>query len=1656
MPSTILQQPTDPMQTAPTVDAAVTDVTSTPTQPIGVQDQGNIADALIPPRPKLVNIESELTNYLAQPAAIRGTGSDAMNRYMGGVTGVIKSDEERSPLGDTIVKSVDEISNSVDPGGTVQNYLASVADSRIAPYLYSLTAQGTSPEAIDNLKKAAQQVQDYKKLFTPDGGAMPAAFEKTALPLLAQSIATAALQPDGIHGETVFRNYSNILIHNSMTATGTWDSIKDFSFSLVSVPIETSLSEWGTSKRSNILEDVYHVLKGLGEQGYDVISGKETSGSAGYMKLLDGYWKMPVTQRIMAFTAISQYANKIYDNKYTYAALMRPFVDVEGYKEIKIGQALDKTVIGSYFYGKFAKLTSFINEVRNSAKVITILRDSGRLDEAGKLIFEALNSEDAVRAEKMTGATEEELKAAGIAFDLEGRVSQVPGLSAQVVKQVAAAISSKVDLVRNAATAVKNADSFILRNYTDMVAAQNKQAKILGDITKRPDVVAAKIIAADNRGFIVEMVKDPGVYSPVTKKYIEDNIAQITQQIDDAKKGLAADLSELDAYSTWGGHISGTEVDANIRNTAERSGRNTIIALEESLAKEQEKLKMFEHKISNEAFFYSFDEMGQFKETERIGYIEGKLKSPVNTLERLGDQVTDVTMAGMKEAQIRSKLTTALKDARKGVSIKGVGRVDKILLAGDELEKEFTLRELLEGVNTPAHGVVRLETANEVAMYYASRKMAAALHDINDSIKAKDLRFNNYRELVLESEYANGEAVKLYTKNSALSTSIDPSVKRILDASTGKMVDVAEIKDLQERLARGERIARLRSGHRFVDEIANYAIIDPEKLRTPGKNVLRRVKGYIPRFREHINYVVKQNVPRMIDGVKHVKGAQTEEVIGFFATKSDAEQFVNRHPDAAKGTVWVKEDKKWADKYKGDVGDEANFSTFEENNFGGMFNGQRTEREILYGLDGDVAERRSAVASLDAYINHVANRASIYDIKNSLIGRFQNTFGKYLENAGDWTSEINSRYTADSSLVNTIEVERRYIEDLMKYPTAYSVWMKNRIRGFSEFVDGHSIFSSKALSKGVMSLYNKDPVGALKTAAYHQLLGFWNVSSLVTQMFGLTFAATAYPLKFPKLIGQSMAIRASVSLGTHFPELLDRIAGHANVPSKWLRNVTDELRKTNLMESLFASGDLNASIKGAGLFKQEVDRMLDMGQVMTKEGESWTRIYSYLLARDNFVKGKPFGYKLTEAEIHQVVKDSFKYSLNLNRAAQASWQKGVMSIPTQFMQILGKFSENMLSDIPLPFTDGKVTFKGSRQWTGAEKAKILIGHMALFGAAGVPFFDSLLSWIHDKKTAPTPTVENKDKPHTIYDFSGIDPATRARLLSGGVADVMGHMLLGGEPDISGRVSVPFGYQQWMDMYATGDKTLIQALGGAGLGAAGRWYTSAQALNQDLFIPERLARLFASSSLVEGAITNSEIPPIFSTDTGLRVLRDLASIASSTRNLDKAMWYAQLNYIADAKGRNLLGGAISKEDFNATIFAQTLGINSKLINQAHAIDISNKKQEAQVSARVAVITAYLMKIVQTNKGEYIDGSKETFDGAMFAMTEGFSEEYKIKIAQGVIKNLAESKDSLIAQWMREYVRRVAQDTPESTALPPTNMIIPKIQSDSTTQAIPNGK
>lgn len=1143
-----------------------------------------------------------------------------------------------------------------------------------------------------------------------------------------------------------------------------------------------------------------------------------------------------------------------------------------------------------------------------------------------------------------------------------------------------------------------------LKRTNPSLRFEAQEGRLSNAQTKLKDVQAKM---ADNEAVLRELRKS----SPNKQDWV-DNLNAAQRQTYDAAQSQRASLESERAY--WAEEVRMQDDFVKELKTPDNLGPPIDTAFDEArLAQLQQKLKEVDLKLSNNqkiidelinpnsieksTIKYTFDQQGNFAVQEIGKGVSHKLNSYEQTVGQLHPtQVGDAMLAEFNEAKLIHNLSVAGRQVFRGLNKAQRENVDKILQHGDELGRRFDYTELVGGIDT-RFGRVQLKSTTEVSSYYAARRYFDNLHRAENYLVRRGYEVGGFQELNTALKGADGSPIKAFAKKTQ--AKIPDDVKRIYDHAAGKIVDVKDIVNVDARIQRGDVILNLRRSIKSGDEFVTYAIAEEKALKPPSGKVLDYRPGYVPRVRPKVAYVVGRTRDAIVNGVK----VPRQETIRFFENLPDAQKWVAQQADGSE--MRILPDKQYRSSEGGDF-----TSEFDNLNFGGsLYTGSRSDRTILMGLDsGIVSDRMSSYKALQMYANHVAHRYSTNELKMNLIARFQKTFGEFLQNPANWRSELTVEAKNNIKLRDTINTQRNFIDDLIKVPDSFQQWWADRMRAISESMAKVEWLKGKP-SNFVMRMGNKDPVAALRNATFHQYLGFFNPSQLLVQSFGAATAVAAYPLKAPKLIARNLALRAAwFERGN--PGLLTKIAGYASMTGKELESIVKEIDQIGLFANLKSTADYAATEAGVSMSADVARRMLNAGLIFMREGEMTARGYGYLLARDLFLSSKPKGYQLTQADIVAIGRDSTRFTLNLTRSNSAWWQKGILSIPTQFWQISAKFTEAMV---------GGSWGLGVRRWTPAEKGKILLGYLAMFGVGGAPFMDAMVSDAMNayKQSTDDPKAMGTDR---INPFNNLPPELRvddqtfARMIRGGLTQVMANWLTGGDPQIVNRVSPPAGVVESIEMYGKDGGGVVKLLGGAALPGQMRWLTAARGL-YEIWAPGYWDG-YKWTPRSGGDLTAEEYR---------QAAAEVAKIVSTFRNAEKALFWERLGYVADSQGKRLFV-EMETEEFNSTLIWQGLGFSPASVGWLY--DAVEGTQELKTRVEDVVDTAYNMSTRYAAGPDAVDTPQKrenlNIRINMLLMSQNFSEsetqEFWKLLAQKELNN-----DAKITRIVEEALSREAQ-------------------------------
>jgi hypothetical protein len=244
----------------------------------------------------------------------------------------------------------------------------------------------------------------------------------------------------------------------------------------------------------------------------------------------------------------------------------------------------------------------------------------------------------------------------------------------------------------------------------------------------------------------------------------------------------------------------------------------------------------------------------------------------------------------------------------------------------------------------------------------------------------------------------------------------------------------------------------------------------------------------------------------------------------------------------------------------------------------------------------------------------------------------------------------------------------------------------------------------------------KDPLAAGRAATFNLMLGWFNPAQLFVQAQGFSIAATIYPEHAASAARRAMALSATSFADN--PTYIKGVAAGLGMNVDEFLHFRTLWTKSGLKDSILATADHSASAQGFGVAAKAFREAAAKGRIFYNAGEFWNRSFSFSVATKEYIKqtGKNM-LELGADDLKHILDETMQISLNLSRANRASFQKGLAGSATQFMQIQAKWVESVL---PL-------AWGGTKKLTRDQKIKMMIGQTLLYGSAGVPLGEDIIS-----------------------------------------------------------------------------------------------------------------------------------------------------------------------------------------------------------------------------------------------------------------------------------------------------------------------------------------
>jgi hypothetical protein len=423
--------------------------------------------------------------------------------------------------------------------------------------------------------------------------------------------------------------------------------------------------------------------------------------------------------------------------------------------------------------------------------------------------------------------------------------------------------------------------------------------------------------------------------------------------------------------------------------------------------------------------------------------------------------------------------------------------------------------------------------------------------------------------------------------------------------------------------------------------------------------------------------------------------------------------------------------------------------------------------DALLDETGEFAATVDPWETTDRAISNITRMTSFSNYKNNVLERFKSTYAKKLQLANLETASPMEMMTAkvrdhvEPALKRQVLAEQRGFAAIMNHETSFEKAVRANTRELAEWVLGDAKGGAREMGHDfVYWLSKNNPVNFLRGLAFDAKLGMFNIGQLFLQST-TTLASTALSPRhgFKGMLGAVPMFAFVQSKGSE--AVLDVLAKRG----VWkTAGFADEAEFKDFARFGYKTGffDVNKThlsindLRPSRYFgaTNALDSVREMGRAFFYQAEVINRSVAGRIAWEEL---KERGIRPGSAAFReQFMGIADDYSLNMMGESAGAFQKGLASIPTQFWGYNVRMMDAML---------------GSR-FTPAQRTRLVLSQLALYGAGGVPVLDAVNDYYRMKTGASAQAgsleglIDRGALDNAIWAISGADVRVGERVGSG--------------------------------------------------------------------------------------------------------------------------------------------------------------------------------------------------------------------------------------------------------------------------------------------------
>lgn len=1115
--------------------------------------------------------------------------------------------------------------------------------------------------------------------------------------------------------------------------------------------------------------------------------------------------------------------------------------------------AVDIASLGAWSALKIGRLTQRLNAIRMAAKLKNI--------EAAADVNAAALADDTGSVAKAAGVEKETAYANGSPFNVEGLdPAYAQGLSTETLKR----IKEVKDNQKRVSDYIRSEDGLLREDLLTPAERSAAEDAFLSNL-KEQGIENVQVLTRgrDSTAFQYEIVPEVKAQEGILDG-LETGVAEVFYKGTDPKGFLKSlkDRGYKDAeYIDMG--EDGYAFYYNMKGDKEAALKFDEASLPGGEIKTERLDLTLDHKTgvwtkTEQGTMFSFLASPTVFAKNAIEDVKAALRMD-STSAHLGNMLRDLQREALSPIIGKKGIKGLTPSARASIA-----KIDDVLLSGDSFVdsasgvrgRVYTADELRGGVNG------QKLTEEEIETYYNLRSLYDELWTIRNDETRRSMVSQGKKEIKIGTDPHIG---KSYDKKQAVAVVNAEGKFRVYNADTKEVVEVSG-KDLSELYDQGMVLNKLDNpiypeAFDGAEGMFDLVLTKPVNVGDLPQKVLHFRKGYVPKVNKNARWFVKERGEEVVNGKTREVDKKT---LRMFASQKQAEDWMRTQGNKK---MVLREDREVERQVLGSSG---------QGSGGGLYTGPRSQEVIPFGPEGTPPERLNTMEALSMNLQSLENFVTRNQWRMAMRQKWINS----VKAAGYDIDRFEPALIPEKDSHG--KGLRRLAEQIniwSGFPTKGELWWDGFVSGTMEWALNRPNWfkgkSDKVVVSGANYLRNSgDPVTKMRGLAFHSLLGWFNPAQLWVQAQGATVAASLATKLTDPLAGlRLLKNQTALAFASKFddPETIQHIAKVSALDPEELTKIVRYWKRTGLEDSVLNTADHAAALAGYGITKDALKRTADSGLFFYKGGELVNRRFSFLAALER--KREQLGHlDLTDNDLKEVLTRANDTMLNLSKSNRAAWQRGVMAMPTQFWQVQAKMVESLLGF--------------NKDFTGAERLKIAIGQIALYGAAGIPLGNLGVRWAMETMGITQAEVEEMD-PKLV------------KAINEGFWGWYVLAAMGADNDIASRGAIAEGLMQTTVDTLFSERSLVEKFFAASGQAPLRFWKAW----------EQIKPMAPAAGFHGAELTDQEI---------LSAVNALASITSTWSNARKAWMMHRLGILLDSRG-----SVVDSRDFDLHTEAMTL-------------------------------------------------------------------------------------------------------------------------------------